>query len=61
MLRRAQPPRLLANERGQSGTRLLILGRRDVTVGRAAGNGLTLEAPDTTDRHASNRLSRGRY
>jgi len=61
VLRRAQPARLLAVDRDESGTRLLILGRDEAVVGSTAG--LRLQIADATvgDRHAIIRYKRGRY
>lgn len=61
MLKRAQPARLLAVDREAVGTRLLLLGRDDATVGSTGGLGLQVADASVADRHAIIRYARGRY
>ncbi len=61
MLKRPQPARLLAVDREAVGTRLLLLGRDDATVGKTGGLGLQVADPSVADRHAVIRYARGRY
>src|SRR5579885_389440 len=61
MLRRAQPARLLASDRTQSGTRLLLLGRGQTWVGRGRGAALAIADSGVADRHALIICRRGRY
>src|SRR5579863_6276572 len=61
MRTRAQAPRLLAADKSIDGTRLLMLGRGDLTVGGAAGSELTIAHHEVAERHALLTYARGRY
>ncbi|HVA79217.1 MAG TPA: FHA domain-containing protein [Candidatus Binataceae bacterium] len=61
MLRRTQSARLLAIASRAPDTRLAIIGRREVTVGRAEGSEVKIADAEIAPRHALIRYKRGRY
>lgn len=58
---RAQPARLLSTDKRAPGVRLVLLERKEATVGSAKGSTLRLSASRAADNHALIRRTRGRY
>ncbi len=61
MLKRAQAARLLAINQPARGTRLLILGRDEASIGSADANALQIAEASVAESHAVIRRRRGRY